>query len=252
MLARCSAVYQPTPNMAVKLTFGQAFQPPSLFETLGRASDDPILKPQRTDMYELGYTVKAEPFSGWVLTNSTALYQMEVRDLLTVSETSPGTFVSINKGVARARGVEEQLKFGHRWISGFVGLRWVHSQSSEVVGSNTYTEVPRVRGNVGLSTHPWQQLTASLFTSFASSRNHEVFTVEDPSKTELIRVPAWAVVNVNLELGNFNLGGVRLSAAGYVENLFDRSYSHANPVGLSVAQIIQPPRTFRLKLGAEF
>jgi outer membrane receptor protein involved in Fe transport len=48
------------------------------------------------------------------------------------------------------------------------------------------------------------------------------------------------------------MDGIDYTIVAYVENVFDEEYYHANPVGTSVVQFMQPPRTGRIALQATF
>jgi outer membrane receptor protein involved in Fe transport len=253
LLPRVGLVYKPDRDQAIKLTYGKAFRPPTSLEFEG--TSDAEIESQQMLMWELNHSLQ-RPLAGGLLSHSAALYEMTARNFYERIFT-PGASGSIGfwstrvSGQHRVRGIEEWLQWqGGDWqVTG--SLRWVEPDKEIHAGTAFVADLPRLKLKSGLAYRGFAGSgygpTIGLFVDHWG-RVHTLSNTLDGSGREILEVPAWTTLSLNLGFGPHALGAARLDWSLYVENLTDERYYHANARGTSPIQFLQAPRNLRLQL----
>lgn len=249
-LPRVNAVYQPDENSAWKLTYGEAFRPPTIFEFDGVVDDN--LASQTMDMWELNYS------RGWrwqdiTFSNAFAVYSMQAANFYQKTfNVSTGTWRTDVTGKQRVTGAENLLRWqSERW-QGFFGARFVSPDETDVNGESAVLDIPRTKLKLGLS-YQWSEhwRLAMFVDHFAESKT--AANTLDGTELMIEDIPAWTTVNLHLLSEGWELNSYQSVTFGiYVENMLDREYYHSNPRGNSPFQFLQPPRNVRLQFSWSF
>ncbi|WP_102794221.1 TonB-dependent receptor plug domain-containing protein [Bowmanella denitrificans] len=249
-LPRISLVYQPDQGSAWKLTYGEAFRPPTIFEFDG--VQDNSLDSQTVDMYELNYS-QGWQWQGMELTNVVALYSMTIKNFYQqIFDTDRRLWRTEVDGKQEARGVENLLRFsGGQW-QGFLGFRYVSADDPQLDGQDHLVNVPRTKVKLGVTYHQDEHWQLSAFVDHWASTLTEANRL-DGAGTTLEKIPAWTTLNLHLRFADWPLStGQRLNIGLYAENLLDKTYYHGNPRGTAPYQFIQAPRNLRLQFSVLF
>ena len=102
---RTGAVFALAPGTRLRASYGEAFRAPSLGDLFYPFFGNPELQPERSKSYELGVEREA---GGWRF--GVTGFESRQRNLI---DFDPVTFVSVNVGRARMRGVEGEAGFRH-------------------------------------------------------------------------------------------------------------------------------------------
>lgn len=249
-LPRVSAVYLPDANSAWKLTYGEAFRPPTIFEFDGVS--DGSLASQTMDMWELNYS------RGWrwhdlQFSNALAVYSMQVANFYQkIFDVDTGTWRTEVQGEQQVNGIENLLRWqGEHW-QGFVGARYVEPDKTAVNGQSAVLDIPRTKLKLGISYQLAEHWHAAVFVEHFANTKTEANSL-DGSNVIIETIPAWTAVNFHLLSENWAVGASHKASFGlYIENLFNRRYYHSNPRGSSPFQFIQPPRNARVQFTLSF
>lgn len=263
-LPRASIVYQPTPDSALKLTYGEAFRPPSIFEYVNTAGQ---LDSQKMKMTELNYTRDAR-LGNLHLSNIAAAYTMEASNLYTkvwVGNAGGAQLTgwkTVVGGSFKVNGIEDTVNFDAGKLNGFFGFRYIQPDKSMVDGQDIVKNVPPTKLKLGLSYAFLKYLNAGIFVDHWDEVKVEAntypytFTTDAAGQTvqatEVYTVPAWTSVDLNVNLGEFDLDDATAMFSLSVQNLFDAAYYHGNIRGTSPVQFLQPPRTILAKATFKF
>lgn len=112
-------------------------------------------------------------------------------------------------------------------------------------------DVPETKVKLGLSYDFLEYLTGSIFIDHWAQVNTEANKYHAEG-TEVYTVDDWTTIDLNINVGEFDLNEMSAMVSLYVENVFDKTYYHANVRGTSPVQFLQPPRTVRLKATCKF
>ncbi|MCK5707826.1 MAG: TonB-dependent receptor [Candidatus Aureabacteria bacterium] len=251
-IPRASLVYQPTRTSAIKLIYGKAFRPPNIFEYIGVPDE---LESQEMEMFELNYTCSL--INGDVkLYNIASLYTMEASNLYSKVWVGSGGahltgWKTVVGGSEKVNGFEDMLRFDYKDLSGFLGFRWVQPDEHTVDGKSIVKDVPETKIKLGLSYDILDYLTASIFVDHFADVKTEANKYRMDG-TEVYTIDGWTTVDLNINVGEFDLNDMSAMVSLYVQNIFDKTYYHANVRGTSPVQFLQPPRTVRLKATCKF
>lgn len=249
-LPRINAVYQPDINSAWKLTYGEAFRPPTIFEFDGVADEN--LASQTMDMWELNYS------RGWrwqeiTFSNAFAVYSMQAANFYQKTfNVSTGTWRTDVTGKQRVTGAENLLRWqSERW-QGFFGARFVSPDETVINGESTVLDIPRTKLKLGISYQWTEHWRLAMFVDHFA-KNQTAANKLDGTELMIEQIPAWTTVNFHVLSEGWELNSYqRITFGIYIENMFDREYYHSNPRGTSPFQFIQPPRNVRLQFGLSF
>lgn len=257
-LPRISAVYMPTQESALKLTYGKAFRAPNIFEFNGTETDS--LDSQEMEMYELNYTQNAQLGEYLQLSNTAAVYQMTNSNLYSkvydaeLAAQSTSHFAgwrTIVSGEYEVVGFEDLVKLTYKRLSGFFGFRWVHPDETTVNGEDIANGIPITKFKLGCSYQFLSYLDASLFIDHWSKVKSEVNQL-DGTGTEVYEIDPWTQVDFNMNVGEFDLETMKVKISLYVKNIFDEEVYQANVRGTTPIQYRQYPRDARLKASLKF
>lgn len=247
-LPRASAVFTPTSNSAIKLTYGKGFRPPSVFEFDGTAGTN--IDSQEMEMTELNYS---QNFSlGAVqFTNIAAAYHMVSTNKIDRIETpacggGPGCFVTKVGGSQAIDGFEDQLRMNAGKWGGIASVRFISPEETKVGAEEEVIDVPLYKAKLGLSYEAMKHLTVATFIDHWGKVKADRLVVGGGA-TEIFEIDPWTKIDLNVRLGEFDLGDGMTSAVSlYVENVTDEEVFHANNRGADPMQFMQNPRFFRI------
>ncbi|MBI2380236.1 MAG: TonB-dependent receptor [Gammaproteobacteria bacterium] len=253
LLPRVGLVFKPDPDQAFKLTYGEAFRPPTSLEFEG--TNDESIESQEMLMWELNHSLQ-RPLWGGLINHSAALYEMTAvnfyeRIFIPGESGSIGRWLTQVSGEHRVRGIEELVQWqGGDWLVS-LGGRYLDPDKAEFMGRDYIADVPRLKLKAGIAYQGFAKTSLALFADHWSTTYTLANNVDNTGK-EILAVPAWTTLSLNARFGPYAIGDARLHWAVYAENLTDRTYYHANARGTSPIQFQQAPRNFRLQLVVDF
>jgi iron complex outermembrane receptor protein len=146
---RLAAVYNLEEKDTVKLLYGSAFRAPNTFEmdydVGSQAAGNPDLQPETIRTYEAVYE-RTLPSRGFV---SLAIFQNDIKNLISQITNSGGLLQFVNKGHVTTRGIEASSKFALTdRLSGHLGYTL---QDTRETGHSRLTNSPANVVSAGLS-----------------------------------------------------------------------------------------------------
>jgi outer membrane receptor protein involved in Fe transport len=248
---RACLVYEIVKDSVIKLNYGKGFRAPAVFDLFGVITNEAPVN--EMDMYELNYSQKSE-IGSLQLINVLSVYQMKSTDSTLVAKSavvsSPEDFITMTSS-HKIDGLEDLLKFQYKKLGGFLGFRWIDPDKIEVAGQNIIAEVPITKIKLGLTYQFFESLQSAIFVDHWDKVKSDANTI-DGTGTEVLTVPAWTTVNLNILYRGLEFEGMKPDLSFYVENLLDETYYHANTRGLSPIQYLQAPRNFRFKISLKY
>lgn len=235
---RGSLIYQPTKESSVKLTYGEGFVGPNVFDTLARN----YAGSQEMKMLDLNYSLNVN-LGKVSIYNSCSLYDMRLQDASILYWVTPVLTAYYTKDL-EILGVEDQVKVKYDKLSGIVGFRVADNKTQDPAPD------PSQRIKVGATYDILDNLSAGVFADHANEVREVVF---DTDGTTLITqtIPAWTAVSFNIT-NEFKLDNMKLALGLYVENIFDTAYYAPDVSASSPVEYLQTPRTYRLTLSTKF
>jgi iron complex outermembrane receptor protein len=239
---RMALIYNPFQETAIKLLYGKAFRPPTVFESYysdgGFSSKiNPSLDPETIHTYELIY----EQYIGKHLRGTSSLYYYVVKDLIS-QEVDPadGLLVYRNLKELEAKGIELELE--GKWPSGIEGRI-----------SYTFQKAKNKESHEDLINSPKHLAKFNLIFPLVKNKLFLGFEEQYTSKRKTLaenKVDEFFITNVTLFSQSLLLKNLEIS--GSIYNLFNKQYE--DPVGGELVQdaIKQDGLTFRLKLTYSF
>ncbi|MGE0703812.1 MAG: TonB-dependent receptor plug domain-containing protein [Vicinamibacterales bacterium] len=104
---RVGVIVATSPNQAFKYLYGNAFRAPNAYESDYYAADNPLpLRPETVDTHELVW----ERYASTWLRTSVAGWTYDVRRLISLVFTEEDVLAYVNRGRARARGLEVEAE----------------------------------------------------------------------------------------------------------------------------------------------
>jgi outer membrane receptor protein involved in Fe transport len=248
---RLSFIWQPAESSSLKLTYGEGFRAPALYESGILDDETEATPPLQMQMVDLNYSQQIK-LGGSKITNTASLYWMNSSTNFVQEEDAdePGSYSLVPESDPfQVIGFEDQVKFDFGRFKGFLGGRYIAPEKSVLDGgSKTYIkDVPLMKAKVGVSYQLLSHLELSAFVDHWSSVDTEAPTA-DGTGTEVYTVPAWTVVSTNIGLNQFKWNSMVGRFNINIENLFDTPYYHANIRGGRPLQFLQAPRTIRAQL----
>ncbi len=243
-LPRINLVFQPDRTQALKLTYGKAFRPPTIFEF--DLVEDDALESQTMNMFELNWS-KAFTWQQIQFTNILALYQMQAKNFYQKKlDPVSGSWFTEVTGEHTVNGMENLLNWKAKQWQGQFSFRRVNPDQMMVNTQSEILDVPKYKIKAGLAYHLTEQWKVAVFTDHWDHTYTEANQYQS-SGTEIIKIPSWTTANVNISFHNKDwLIGL------YIENLFDKQYFHSNARGTSPVKYIQPPRNIRWSVKYHF
>lgn len=256
VIPRLGMVLQAWRGAAVKLLYGHGVRAPGPFElnnarSAGIAASE--VPSRKTDDFEVNW-VQESGWGDWRFVNSMSGYHMVANENFQ-QVLVQDTFRLVLDEDKTVDGVEDLLRITWREKhGGFLGGRWIDPSRTEVAGEKIVADVPIVRGKAGLYSRllPW--ILIGVFID-ASGEVKTDANSPDGNSVEVLTIPGWVNTNLNLRLGDFDLGkpgGARLGFSTFIENVFDETYYHPNHRGTSPIQYMQAPRNMRFTADMKF
>lgn len=215
---RLAAVYNPSPNSAIKALYGEAFRAPNPYERHynPEQANRPALRPETIDTYELVY----EHYLNSTYRLSWSGYFYDIDGLITLAETEGGEPYYDNLDGVRARGVELELE-GSYENGAILRGSWVVQRAKDTATGLELTNSPR---NLGKLSGSAPILNSKIFANLELQYNSETLTL---ART---RSPSYWITNFTLN-SHDRWSKVELTAGIYnafdEERLFPGSEEHA-------------------------
>lgn len=222
----------------LKATYGKGFRAPDGFERLqGQSAGFNRLPPPEMEMWELNLS-HIRRIGAARVSNVLAAYNMQASNIFVPF---PGVSNGGNfEGKFKVNGVEDMVRVGVGHLESFASARYIRPDKTQAAGDAAVLNVPSTKFKLGLSYDATSMVTASVFTDYWS-RVKSVANRADLSGTEIMSIPAWWSANGNVLLKLSE----QMEVSFHVENIFDKTYYHANTRATSPIQFMQPPRSFR-------
>ena len=231
---RIALVYRPRAGTTLKLTYGEAFRAPNLYELYYAVPPniaDPTLRPEKINTVEAVWEEQVAKHLSW----SVSAFQSRISNLISQVGTDSMALVFENLGGVRSTSVEVEFKGdvprGPEWTASYTS-----TDTEDTVTGQFLNNSPRTLAKVNLSEPLWQR---RLVTSVDAQYRSRIETVEGNE------ISPFYLINATV-LGRKLGQHAELSASVY--NLLNKVYSDP-PTGADVqAQIPQDGRNFRLQL----
>ncbi|HYE85788.1 MAG TPA: TonB-dependent receptor [Vicinamibacterales bacterium] len=254
VLPRVGLVYKPDPDQAFKLTYGEAFRPPTSLEFEG--TNDENIDSQEMLMWELNHSLQ-RALRGGLVSHSVAVYEMTARNFyerifFPGESGSIGRWLTRVSGEHRVRGIEELVQWQKGDWQASLSARYIDPDRARFNGRDYVADVPRLKLKAGLAYHGIERTSIGVFVDHWGTTYTLANNLNNTGK-EILEVPAWTTLSLNTTFGPYALAdGVSLYWSLFVQNLTDETYYHANARGTSPIQFQQAPRNVRLQLSIEF
>ncbi|MBD1581377.1 TonB-dependent receptor plug domain-containing protein [Pseudoalteromonas sp. S16_S37] len=243
-LPRASLVYQSDESQAIKLTYGEAFRPPTIFEFDLVVDDE--LESQTMQMTELNWS-KSFVFKDIKFASIAALYHMKAENFYEkILDPTRGIWQTEITGEHRIYGLETQLKFQARNWQGQLSYRYIKPDEERVGTESQILDVPKYKLKFGLVyrlNDTWR--IAGFADHWAATYTES--NVLSGKNTGIEKIDAWTTLNMHLFKQT-----ERFSYGIYIENVFDTEYFHSNGRGTSPTKYLQAPRNIRLQFSYKF
>ncbi|MFC4308890.1 TonB-dependent receptor plug domain-containing protein [Steroidobacter flavus] len=218
---RLAAIYNPSPNSAIKVLYGEAFRAPNPYERHYNAeqANHPALRPETIDTYELVY----EHYFNSTYRLSLSGYSYHIDGLITQQETADAEPYFENLDDVHARGVELELEGSYKNGTVLRGS-WTVQRAKDVGTNLELTNSPRQLGKLSASV---PVLNSKLFANLSLQYNSDSLTL---ART---RSPSFWTANFTLNTHD-RWSKVELTAGIYnafdEERPFPGSEEHAQTV----------------------
>ncbi|WP_105168454.1 TonB-dependent receptor plug domain-containing protein [Pseudoalteromonas sp. T1lg23B] len=243
-LPRASIVFQPNASESFKITYGEAFRPPTIFEFDLVVDDE--LESQTMKMSELNWS-KSFSWNDIKLANIAAVYSMKAENFYEkILDPIAGTWQTRVTGEHTIMGFENQLKFQAQHWQGQISYRFVKPDEAQIGDIKEVLDIPVHKLKLGLVYRLSDTWRVAGFVDHWS----KVYTQANNllgDGTEVEQIPHWTTMNLHVFRQT-----KRYSFGVYIENLFDRSYYHSNARGTSPVRYLQAPRNLRLQISYKF
>jgi iron complex outermembrane receptor protein len=225
-------------NYYLKLLYGRAFRAPTFNELYNPWMGNPDLEPETMDTYELSLGGKLlSSLSGQV-----TLFYSKAKDLILVGD--PPIWYQTNRGTARSKGVELQLKYDFGRGT-YLAMNYTYLDTEFRDPDTNPWWYPRQMGT----------LTANIrLNRYLNLNTHLIYRDKwcrmnvDPRDDP----PDYAIVNATLIARKFLKGLEGLELRGSVYNLFDKEYTAPTGMGQLPGDYPRPGRNFLLEMRYKF
>ncbi|HWP58390.1 MAG TPA: TonB-dependent receptor [Candidatus Acidoferrales bacterium] len=176
---KAGVVLAPSESLSFFFSYSEGMRTPTVTEIFaqGPFGSNPNLVPMKSRNYELGARARLRDW----LDASVNLFYMPVRDEILFVVTDPATFTGRNENISRTlrRGLEASLKARlGSWGNAFLNYTLTKATfdtdvllfSGQVKKGDELPQIPRHRVGAGISVHPVENLTLSLFGNYVSSQ----------------------------------------------------------------------------------
>lgn len=211
---RLAAIYNPSPNSAIKALYGQAFRAPNPYERYynPEQAGRPPLRAETIKTYELVY----ERYLSSTYRMSLSGYSYDIDDLITQTATAGAEAYFDNIDDVRARGVEIELEGSYRNGTILRGS-WAMQRAKELATGLELTNSPRHLGKLTASV---PVLDSKLFANLQLQYHSDTLTLSRS------RAPSFWLTNFTLNTHD-RWSKVELTAGIYNAFDVDRSLSGA-------------------------
>jgi iron complex outermembrane receptor protein len=215
---RLAAVYNPSPNSAIKALYGEAFRAPNPYERHynPEQANRPPLRPETIDTYELVY----EHYFNSTYRLSLSGYSYHIDGLITLAQTEDGEPYYDNLEGVHARGVELELEGSYQNGAVLRGS-WTVQRAEDTATDLELTNSPRQLGKLSASA---PILNSKLFANLELQYQSDTVTL---ARTH---GPSYWITNFTLN-SHDRWSKVELTAGIYnafdEERLFPGSEEHA-------------------------
>jgi outer membrane receptor for ferrienterochelin and colicins len=237
---RIALIYSPFEKTILKLTYGEAFRAPNVFELYYQDAEtqkpSPDLQPEKIKTLEFIF----QQYLGLNIWGTANLYYQRIENLITQGiDPADGLIVFRNAEEVKAKGI--QLELEGRWKNGIRGrfsytLQDTEDKETGETLTNSPTHLLKLNGILPI-------LKEKLFLSIEEQYTSRRKTLAGHHTGDAF------VTNVTLFSKSF-LKGLEMSASIY--NLFDQKYSDPGGGEHWQDKIEQDGRTFRVKLTYRF
>jgi outer membrane receptor for ferrienterochelin and colicins len=238
---RMALIYNPFEKTIIKLLYGKAFHPPTVYELYYNDSgysmkSNPDLDPETIHTYEIVW----EQYLGKYLFATTSLFTYKIKNLISqILDPSDNLMVFRNIDKVKSKGIEFEL--GGKWPNGLEGRV-----------SYSFTKATDLETGESLTNSPKHLAKFNLI--FPLTRDKIFLGMEEQftgNRKTLAGRNADAFFITNLTLFSQNLiKGLDISASVY--NLFNRKYSDPGSIEHLQDLLEQDGQTFRFKLTYRF
>ncbi|OHU96728.1 hypothetical protein BIW53_05235 [Pseudoalteromonas byunsanensis] len=243
-LPRASLVYQSDESQAIKLTYGEAFRPPTIFEFDLVVDDE--LESQTMQMTELNWS-KSFVFKGIKFASIAALYHMKAENFYEkILDPTKGIWQTEITGEHRIYGLETQLKFQANNWQGQLSYRYIKPDEERVGTQSQILDVPKYKLKFGLVYRLNDTWRIAGFADHWAATYTEANLFAGKG-TGIEKIDAWTTLNMHLFKQT-----ERYSYGIYIENVFDTEYFHSNGRGASPIKYLQAPRNIRFQFSYKF
>ena len=237
---RLALIYNTADRSTVKMLYGSAFRAPNAFELYWHTATtaaNPELTPEKIKTYELVY----EKYFAARTHASVAGYYYRISDLITQTETAPGSGITIFRNIddVTARGLELAANTASQ--NGIEGrISYTVQRAEDKMTGEPLTNSPAQMAKLNLSV---PVMADKMFLGFEEQYMGRRRTANGSFTND------FSVTNLTLYTQNI-LKQFEVSASIY--NLFDRQFG--DPVSLDFIQntVLQDGRSYRLKLVYSF
>ncbi|MGE0638770.1 MAG: TonB-dependent receptor [Thermoanaerobaculia bacterium] len=141
---RAAVAWAPLAGLRLRAGYGEAFRAPSLADLYYPGFGNPDLQPERSESVELGLDGESGPIH-----YSVALFQNDLDNLI---EFDFATFLPMNLGRARARGIEASAGWRTTLVDATLAATWLDGENLETGGP--LLRRPREKSSLTLLVHP--------------------------------------------------------------------------------------------------
>ncbi|MEM7432599.1 MAG: TonB-dependent receptor [Pseudomonadota bacterium] len=202
---RLALAYNPTDQVTLSATWGEGFKAPTLFQTTffccGATEPNPDLRPERSEAFDLGVTLRSADGRGEV---GLTYFDQDTTDLINFSF-AVGGYENIAEAQSRGFELTGRYRFSE-FVEGSMNYARIDATDGN---DNRLVRVPEDSGNIMVTLNPDGRWSTNVLFTFNGAES-------DPNG----EVPPWRRVDVS---GNYTVSeSVEIYAR--IENLFDESY----------------------------
>lgn len=166
---RLGATYQLGPSMRLRASAGRAYRAPTLNDLYWPRLGNPDLRPERTEVYEVGLDTQQGP---WRL-ESTVFYNRG-SDTILWQPGAGGDWSPVNAGLTETRGIEAKAAWKlTEQVSLAGGGTWLSAIDASTAGATAGKALlyrPAIVGDLSMTCRPWDALSLVVGWSLTGER----------------------------------------------------------------------------------